>query len=667
MADLRWDSKAGVIALVVLLVLGISVIVAATSVQQLPCSTGGSIGDDGSEEAPGQSRDVPLPSVDPQARLRVSVVSWNSYYRNSVTNVVGGFRAIAAAGGDVVGLQEQNDVPKRRELVRRLSPTWAFVGTQTRTPIAYRADSYRLVASGVEKAHGPALVESGAGGRKVPTKWVVWVELQDLSTGATFAVVGDHKIAAVERAGHPRKDKPKRVRLWHEEDRAAARVIGRLKELGIPVLKTADENLAARRHSAFGYDELMKARGLYSNWEVLGYPDRGTHGNRLIDYVWATTRTAAPVRQRLLGKHGSDHSILLVEVDNKKMVGRAVASQVVARTRVTAPPAVPTSQTAARGGRLRQQQVANAKLVAQGVRAAGGSGRAVFVALVAAVGESDLVNVGYGDQAGPDSRGLFQQRDTWGTLAQRMNPAWSAGAFMLGPHQAGHGGLLQLKGWESLPVTLAIHRVQINANPNHYTKFESRALEIGRQAGIDFDAPSGSGAGAADPVERRDCQSDPSAPALAGPLGDGSCSLDRLHAPGRANSRDCNATLTWLDTHMKSGDSRWYRACMALVAVAYGWRYSGNDTAFIGAQRVQAASQMHTSRTGIPKGAVLWWDGRATGNRAGHVAIYDGEGYVYSNDVSGHGTIGRVPWTFPEDRWGQRFIGWSAPYFPQAG
>ena len=28
----------------------------------------------------------------------------------------------------------------------------------------------------------------------------------------------------------------------------------------------------------------------------------------------------------------------------------------------------------------------------------------------------------------------------------------------------GRGGLLQLKGWDQMPVTLAIHRVQINAD-----------------------------------------------------------------------------------------------------------------------------------------------------------------------------------------------------------
>lgn len=145
----------------------------------------------------------------------------------------------------------------------------------------------------------------------------------------------------------------------------------------------------------------------------------------------------------------------------------------------------------------RRQQIVNARLVEQGVRTAGGSGRAVYVALVTVVGESDLINVNYGDKAGPDSRGLFQQRASWGTVSQRMNPAWAAGAFMLGPHQGGKGGLLQLPGWEQLPVTTAIHRVQINDDPSYYSRFEARAREIGQQAGVDFDAPSGTGAGTA--------------------------------------------------------------------------------------------------------------------------------------------------------------------------
>lgn len=46
-----------------------------------------------------------------------------------------------------------------------------------------------------------------------------------------------------------------------------------------------------------------------------------------------------------------------------------------------------------------------------------------------AMGPSSLTVVDHGDAAGPDSRGLFQQRASWGTYAHRMNPAKSAAQF----------------------------------------------------------------------------------------------------------------------------------------------------------------------------------------------------------------------------------------------
>ena len=56
---------------------------------------------------------------------------------------------------------------------------------------------------------------------------------------------------------------------------------------------------------------------MYSNWRVLGYPRDGTHGNRLIDGIFSTTRTVAPVRQQILDHYGSDHRAVLVQYTNR--------------------------------------------------------------------------------------------------------------------------------------------------------------------------------------------------------------------------------------------------------------------------------------------------------------------------------------------------------------
>ena len=69
-------------------------------------------------------------------------------------------------------------------------------------------------------------------------------------------------------------------------------------------------------------------------------------------------------------------------------------------------------------------QLANAQKVVAAADKLGLDDWTAAVGIMTAMGESSLVNIGYGDAAGPDSRGLFQQRanGAWGTLADRMNP-----------------------------------------------------------------------------------------------------------------------------------------------------------------------------------------------------------------------------------------------------
>jgi hypothetical protein len=80
--------------------------------------------------------------------------------------------------------------------------------------------------------------------------------------------------------------------------------------------------------------------------------------------------------------------------------------------------------------------------------------------------ESVCESINYGDEAGPDSRGPFQQRDPWGPLSVRMSPSGSCRLFLL-------GGLTGEDGWRaywSIPdgpppgVSLedAIVRVQVS-------------------------------------------------------------------------------------------------------------------------------------------------------------------------------------------------------------
>ncbi|MBO1741843.1 hypothetical protein [Leifsonia sp. TF02-11] len=94
------------------------------------------------------------------------------------------------------------------------------------------------------------------------------------------------------------------------------------------------------------------------------------------------------------------------------------------------------------------------------------------VGVMTAIGESGLRNLDYGDAAGPDSRGLFQQRDNgaWGTLADRMDPYTAATHFF--------DKLTTIDGWQTMDPSTLAHAVQVNADPGYYAQYWDAAQTI---------------------------------------------------------------------------------------------------------------------------------------------------------------------------------------------
>jgi hypothetical protein len=117
-----------------------------------------------------------------------------------------------------------------------------------------------------------------------------------------------------------------------------------------------------------------------------------------------------------------------------------------------------------------QAALVNAAQIITAERGFSGLQRAMDIGVMVGIGESNLQNLGYGDVAGPDSRGVFQQRSNWGTLAQRMDPYTAAHNFYI--------RMFHIVGWQSLAPTVVAHTVQGNANPNYYAPYFSRADRI---------------------------------------------------------------------------------------------------------------------------------------------------------------------------------------------
>ena len=112
-----------------------------------------------------------------------------------------------------------------------------------------------------------------------------------------------------------------------------------------------------------------------------------------------------------------------------------------------------------------QDRLVNAAWIMEAAKAQGIGTHTQAIGVMTAMGESSLRNIDYGDAVGPDSRGLFQQRDNglWGTYEQRMDPYTAATMFFT--------KLVRIPGWKELSPTEAAHAVQVNADPDHYTRW----------------------------------------------------------------------------------------------------------------------------------------------------------------------------------------------------
>jgi surface antigen len=144
-----------------------------------------------------------------------------------------------------------------------------------------------------------------------------------------------------------------------------------------------------------------------------------------------------------------------------------------------------------------EEQLKNAAAIMGAGKALDLSVKGQVISVMVSLGESGLRVLDYGDGPGPDSRGLFQQRDNgaWGSYTDRMDPTISATNFI--------NALQKVEGWELLEPTIAGNKVQRNADPYHYQKYWPEAVKLvqtlsdGKYSleGSDCAVPGQSGAG----------------------------------------------------------------------------------------------------------------------------------------------------------------------------
>ena len=189
------------------------------------------------------------------------------------------------------------------------------------------------------------------------------------------------------------------------------------------------------------------------------------------------------------------------------------SSRTLARSRGAHAPMLRATTTSARERDVETRSggfAPNAKLTVKGVRAAGDQLRNldgvlaecaaqrcssdVMVATVCCVIQESLARrLRYGDQAGPDSRGLFQQRAAWGPLSVRLDPRGSTRMFLSGG-RGGQPGWRQKHGsLERVPggIESAVKAVQISVGGYAQHEREARRIVKSWRGASEGDAASG--------------------------------------------------------------------------------------------------------------------------------------------------------------------------------
>lgn len=162
---------------------------------------------------------------------------------------------------------------------------------------------------------------------------------------------------------------------------------------------------------------------------------------------------------------GLTFSLLLLPADEQLA---AAGPCTAASTRDIRPNNLPIAEVGGYSG----EQMVNAALIINAGEALDLGAKGQAIGLMAAMGESSLQVLDHGDGAGPDSRGLFQQRDNgqWGSYEDRMDPTISATNFF--------EALQAVEGWGALSPTEAAHRAQRNADPFHYEQYWDDAVNV---------------------------------------------------------------------------------------------------------------------------------------------------------------------------------------------
>ncbi|MFF8769638.1 hypothetical protein [Kitasatospora sp. NPDC015120] len=117
-----------------------------------------------------------------------------------------------------------------------------------------------------------------------------------------------------------------------------------------------------------------------------------------------------------------------------------------------------TVLTGSLSGYMTAYRVSCARAIVNAVKNRGLPQRAAVLAVTTSIVETTLRN--NPNEEDHDSVGLFQQRASWGSFANRMDPAWATNAFL--------NAMLNVPNWQTRPIGDVCQLVQVSDYPGKY-------------------------------------------------------------------------------------------------------------------------------------------------------------------------------------------------------
>lgn len=354
--------------------------------------------------------------------------------------------------------------------------------------VLWRTDTWMLRTAGRVK-----IVDDDrayyAGRPVVWDRYATWALLQRKHDDAVVSVIATHQMTNPARFPRQHGNPPLSRRQQYGRGMDVLLALVRALSVHGPVLVGGDMNTHA--------DYLNRGWSAAAKMDAAGY--RWYHHG--VDFVFYPHHQGVRLVLGRTGPMASDHQWVTARL---AMNGAGPTGTNVTTTSGTpAADTVPTSDARDRLMRLRLaeglpkltvEQADNAIRIAQVARDLNVTRYGLQIAIAVAIQESRLINLRHGDR---DSLGLFQQRPStgWGTPSQITTPDLAARAFFGRADHTANTGLLDIPGWQEMPLTQAAQAVQRSGFPDAYAQWQQTSADITDLLGDDLPTPAASETG----------------------------------------------------------------------------------------------------------------------------------------------------------------------------